>query len=313
VEQSIQGVQKRIWFLWLQGLRAAPMVVQHCYQTWKLHHPQWQITLLTEENIADYVTVEMPAAKLAALSKNHFSNLIRMKLLLAHGGVWADATTFCMRPLETWLHCYLDTGFFAFRNPDRDRIVSNWFMASRPGHPLLSAVHDAWLDYWVDHDLNNNGKELIVKLLSHILNRDVGTTRYWFSPIVTEYLRVYPYFFFHYIFAEVVRTHPACAALWNATPAFSADIPHKVQHAHMLNPPTRAMRRDIDRRIDPLYKLTWKFPQDAYREGSALHYLLSTLPAESLRDGKITSRASSLAPSSWSAPETWAPAPPRPL
>jgi len=298
MERSIHGVPKRIWFLWFQGLDAAPIVVRHCYQSWKVHHPQWEITLLTQENFSAFVRLEMPAPKLAALSKNHLSNLIRMKLLLAHGGVWVDATTFCMRPPEAWLPRYLDTGFFAFRNPDRDRIVSSWFMASRPGHSLLAAVHDAWLHYWLDHDLDNNGKEFIVKLLGRVLNQDVSTTRYWFSPLVTKYLRVFPYFFFHYIFAEVIRTNPACAAIWKATPAFSADIPHKLQHVGMLNPPTAALRREIDRSIAPLYKLTWKFPLDDYREGSALHYLLSTLPAESRRDAEITSRALSPAPSS---------------
>jgi hypothetical protein len=37
------------------------------------------------------------------------------------------------------------TGFFAFKNPAKDRMMANWFIAAERDNPLLVALHDTFL------------------------------------------------------------------------------------------------------------------------------------------------------------------------
>lgn len=54
---------------------------------------------------------------------------------------------FCLRPLDDWLDAAYDAGFFAFRNPAKDRMLATWLIASEPDNPLLVALHAAFLDF----------------------------------------------------------------------------------------------------------------------------------------------------------------------
>ena len=67
-------------------------------------------------------------------------------MLRQHGDYWADATSFCLRPLDDWLDAAYVAGFFAFRNPAKDRTMANWFIASEPDNVLLVALHQALLE-----------------------------------------------------------------------------------------------------------------------------------------------------------------------
>ena len=44
--------------------------------------------------------------------------LLRMRLLLKYGGVWADATTLCLRTMDEWLPSLTQTELFFRREPD---------------------------------------------------------------------------------------------------------------------------------------------------------------------------------------------------
>jgi hypothetical protein len=59
-----------------------------------------------------------------------------MELLRRHGGVWADATCYCLQPLAEWLPSKLaPAGFFAFDRPAPDRMLASWFLAAQPAWP----------------------------------------------------------------------------------------------------------------------------------------------------------------------------------
>ncbi|WP_417884169.1 capsular polysaccharide synthesis protein [Vibrio rumoiensis] len=66
------------------------------------------------------------------------SDLLRLYLLSQYGGIWADATTFCLNPLSNWLddnakHCNI----FLFKHEDNNtRPIEVWFIAS----PKASAI-----------------------------------------------------------------------------------------------------------------------------------------------------------------------------
>lgn len=135
---------KIIWIFWHSGLEGAPDVVHRSLTTWQHFNPDHEVRFLTLVDAETVLGVDLEAlfAKLTVdMGWAGKSDMIRMMLLAKFGGVWADATTFCLKPLSEWLHDEVRTnGFFCFRRPENvaDREMISWFLASIPGHPLIS-------------------------------------------------------------------------------------------------------------------------------------------------------------------------------
>ena len=75
-------------------------MVRLCLKSWLAQNPNWNIDIIDQER-ADKI---LPRAELpAGISQNHYADLLRITLLSQFGGVWADATVYCSRPLDDWL------------------------------------------------------------------------------------------------------------------------------------------------------------------------------------------------------------------
>lgn len=130
------SIPKTIWIYWHEGEDHAPYLVRRCIQSWRDYNPDWDIKVLDEEILENYF---ITTKQLSSLPTRFTSNLLRLKVLADHGGVWADATTLCHRPLNEWLPMVAEqSGFFVFRGPNHDRWLDNWFIASDPRHPLIN-------------------------------------------------------------------------------------------------------------------------------------------------------------------------------
>ena len=226
--------------------------------------------------LGEYIDLDLPDEKLVTLPLQKQSNLIRLQLLAEYGGVWADATTLCMRPLDDWIDDCVASGFFAFYKPARERIMANWFMACSKECPLVIKLREDYASFFMKNSFNVNSKfkQSIVKRLSSILNRNEKTTKYWFSPVVTKFLKVYPYFIFHYMFQRLVSTDSECHTIWNNTKKVSADEPVRLFRGRLFSPVDDNTRNEIDERRIPLYKLTYNYPQSMYSQSTVLYYLL---------------------------------------
>ena len=260
---------KTIWFLWLQGLDKAPSIVSKCYESWVRHNPGWEIIFLDENNLPDYITIKPMQITTQALS-----DIIRINLLAKYGGIWVDATCFCTKPLDSWIERYVTQGFFAFEKPGDDRMLSSWFMASGKNNYISDIYQKAVNTYW-----EGNSKMVAFEtsrwaFLFRKLQR--RGTQIWFSPFVTKILRVYPYFWFHYLFESIYIKDKVVREIWHLTPKISADIPHDLQFAGLFNPIREKIKADIDNKISPVYKLKWKFEPELCKEGTILHYLLNS-------------------------------------
>ena len=131
-----------------QGFAAAPALVQACLKSWRRFNPGWRVVALDRHSLPEYYDIaEVIDPARRDLDVIKISNLTRLCLLRRHGGQWADATVFCLRPLDDWLDAAYDGGFFAFRNPAKDRMPATWLIASEPDNPLLVALHAAFLDF----------------------------------------------------------------------------------------------------------------------------------------------------------------------
>ena len=130
--EAICGMPKVVWMYWEQGWDSAPAVVRECRRSWEHHNPDWEIRCLDGATASEYFDLEswVPGAAgprwvwslrrtacntygrlrhrrlrlrmvgTRTLSVQGRSNILRIHLLARYGGVWADATLWCHRPLD---------------------------------------------------------------------------------------------------------------------------------------------------------------------------------------------------------------------
>ena len=224
---------KRIWTLWMQGVDSAPPLVRACIDSWRKLNPTWTVVALDESNLADWVQLEdVIDLSRTDLTVQKKSALARLALLRRHGGVWVDATVYCLQPLDAWLPDFHTTGFTVFRNPGPDRLASNWFIAAEPDNELLTAQYEAFVRFFNRRRFSNQDTArggMLLDLLGRHFNKDVRSTRWWLNPIIQAMIKVYPYFVFHYIFNNLVLTDRRLAAVWNTAPPLDARPPHRLQ------------------------------------------------------------------------------------
>lgn len=276
-EETSNNIPKVIWFLWLQGFDNAPMVVKKCYASWKRYNPDWDIVFLDEGNLGKYLALQELGIKSENVTKQAFSNLVRINLLAKYGGVWADATCLCRVSLDTWLNEYTTSGFFAFHKPGRDRLISSWFLASTKNGYLVSKWRDESNAYWRNNNFSSKRNRFVVAILIRIFNRNTYMTKFWFSFFIRKIIKVHPYFWFHYLFRRIIERDTRFKQVWTRTKKYSADIPLRVDSS-LFQPLSEEIKQYIDSKQSPVYKLTWKYNVSDYKDGCTMHYLIKSIP-----------------------------------
>lgn len=144
----------KVWVCWFQGMEQAPPLVQQCYRALHKNLPNREIILLTEDNYRDYVTLPdyiCRKAEAGIIPKAQFSDLLRLELLLRHGGTWIDSTVLCTGgDIPSYM---LDSDLFMFQTlkPGLDghpTCVSNWFITACTNHPILLLTQALLYEYW---------------------------------------------------------------------------------------------------------------------------------------------------------------------
>jgi hypothetical protein len=137
---------KTIWLLWYQGWDHAPWLVQQVRKSWELHNPTWNIVLLDQSNLSQYIdhAIINNNAKLPAKS-----DLIRLNLLAEYGGVWADATMLCMVSLDRWIYDALQpVGFWMYHGRDNGAGPASWFIISQRQSYIIQRWREAANKFW---------------------------------------------------------------------------------------------------------------------------------------------------------------------
>lgn len=265
---------KIIWIFWEQGFSQAPPIVETCIESWRQKNPGWEIRLLDEATAEPYLRKStVPWARLQSLPREKRANILRMRLLTEHGGVWTDVTTFCLRPLDEWLPECMDAGFFCFRNPGPDRLVANWFLASVPQNLIACLWRDTHEEFWARKDYIHHrcydGKgasdlpitqRFLLRFLHFALNRNTQTTDLWFHPLAKLCLRTYPYCVMHYIYSRGRRQNSEWMRLDHTMPYRDAK---PLLMAYGMVTEGRGFQEIIDAGSAadiPLLKMNWKSP-----------------------------------------------------
>lgn len=174
---------KVVWLLWWQGWDTAPRLVQGVAQTWRHHNPSWTVVLLDAASLPTVLPGFTPpaGAQLAAVS-----DLIRLELLASWGGVWADATLACLRPLDDYVGALSvgdgSPGVWMYHGRDGGRGPASWFIIARPAAPLISRWLQAAWRHWDERDGTTPGSYNYFWMdaaLAHLLRTDEFLRQEW--------------------------------------------------------------------------------------------------------------------------------------
>lgn len=165
------GTERIIWQYWAQGYADVPQVVRECLDSVDCYAKGWTVIRLCDANLSEYLDLpDFVQEKRPRYSIAHFSDLLRLLLLQAYGGVWLDATVQLTGPIP---EAYAACDFFMFRrdpsDPDRKywsntyayyfgwakgfRVnVLNSIIFSRKGGKTVSDLCGLLLRWWKEHD-----------------------------------------------------------------------------------------------------------------------------------------------------------------
>src|SRR6185312_5125799 len=228
-------IPKRIWLYWHDGWDTAPEIARLCLRSWRERNPDHEVYALDWASLPRFLS--SPPVHKNASKLNGLANRVRLKLLRTHGGVWADATLFCTKPLDAWLPMLMHPArVFAFASPGPDRIVATWFIASIAGAPLMRA--------WE-------------RLLAA-----------YFEALETEGRWIHAYFVMAYILEYAVARQPELRAVWEAMPKIPAPESGRIATIAGLKPEGQPSQEPLSHEqclaiaetlhATAFQKLTWK-------------------------------------------------------
>ena len=275
------GLPRTVWMLWLQGEAQAPWLVQRCISSWREQNPNWRVRVLSNQDLPLLQPAGLAPECWQRLSMQKQANLARLHLLLNHGGVWADATTLCRVPLDTWIQEHSCQGFFAFANPGPDRLLSNWFLAATPNHPLCQAWLDEQIAYF-QRQRAIRSKTLLQRALfrglERIGRRNCRSSQLWFLPGIGRLTgHSEPYFISHYCFSRCLTQHPELRRRWQGVPKLSAQEAHQAKRACQRQLTSLEQHQQLEQLLSsstPVYKLCWKTLQGSDTDSNLVSALV---------------------------------------
>jgi len=244
-----ESIPKLIHSLWFQGRDNAPDLVRLNFARWARLNPDYRLQVLERRDVE--ALLDGYGIAIAGLGPAALSDIVRARLLLDHGGIWVDASLFPVEPLDQWLdHMLTPSGFFAFERPGPDRPISTWFLVATPGNPIFHKWWGETTRFWSKPR----------RLVEGIPADPAGSV----SPEVAAANEVYPYFWFHYLFAHLLKTDAEVEALWRNCVKCSARSPHQLQFlfARRGKPSEARIRKAAA--CAPVQKLNWRasYPLD---------------------------------------------------
>lgn len=233
---------RNIFGYWHQGRENAPEDIKQCWDLWARMNPEWDIKILEWADVEEMITdfgVSAPT-----MSFTGISNIVRLASLSAQGGIWVDAYTVPLKPLDDWLPPLVDTGFFAYHDPYRKRMAETWFLAAQKDNPLVTGWRDLMVAYWQSvrrpmrfrHEMDPNLKGTLTRQFGLLLDRlqgppsarakkkiyDIKDPVWAVSPQGGAQYPIYPYFALAMLFDYMVDTDDTLFEAWRQYPKITS-------------------------------------------------------------------------------------------
>jgi hypothetical protein len=182
-----------IWQYWGQGFHTEnlPEIVRLCMDSVEKYKGKHKIIRISDDNISDYIDLpDFVIRKKNDFPRAIFSDLLRVSLLKAYGGVWLDATILLTGQLP---ERYFKSDFFMFQRDDKEVNKDYWEKSY--------AYYWGWYPGFKVRVLNSvifakKGSE-VMSFLSNVL------LHLW-----EKKTKVPDYFFFQILFHELINKYP---------------------------------------------------------------------------------------------------------
>jgi hypothetical protein len=152
-------LNKTIWIYWGQGWEHAPNLQKTVAESWKINNPTWEIVLLTDYILKDYLSEEAPYLfdSNKNISYQAKSDIIRLSILNKYGGVWADATMLCMQPLDHWAFEAVEkSGIWMYHGWgggfNSNVGIASWFIISHKNSYIIKKWKERCDRYWQENN-----------------------------------------------------------------------------------------------------------------------------------------------------------------
>ena len=144
-----------VWICWLQGIETAPKLVENCVASIKYYIKDKEIFFINKENFRDYCEIPefiIEKWEKGIITNTHFSDILRLALLIQHGGLWLDATVYLTGELPDYI-CEGD--LFVYRDGFFNCDVINfgsWVIYAKPNNIMLNETLNLLYLYWKKYD-----------------------------------------------------------------------------------------------------------------------------------------------------------------
>lgn len=175
-------IPKRIHHVWEnKGTNQAPQAVMN---TWKKHHPDWEIIVWNEDNLPIDLLCKQQLDWTIRLCKR--SDIIRLEMLYRYGGVYTDCDFVCLKPFNK----FLGLPFFAGLQGTgpRNSIICNALMGCEPGNLVIKKMLDLIKTY-DEKTCKSNG--------AVTLTGNYPLRKIWNSTSQTNRGILFPFYYFY--------------------------------------------------------------------------------------------------------------------
>ena len=151
IEEKERKKNDTIWVCWFQGIENAPVLCKTCVDRMKEVFGSKRIVVITEENYKQYADIPeyiVEKWKKGIISYAHFSDILRLCLLVEKGGTWIDATILLLsKNIPAY---FTDSKLFVFADyisglrPN----IQNSYISAHSNSRILTCVRDLLFEYW---------------------------------------------------------------------------------------------------------------------------------------------------------------------
>ena len=153
----------------------------------------YEVIVIDEKNWHEYITLPdyiIRRREKKQIPPAHFSDLLRLELLIKYGGTWIDSTVLCTGEAAYGLPltAYLDADLFMFQYTRPGSSVwggiGNWFISACADNPVLTVLREMLLAYWRDYDcvLDYYIFHLFFSMLREVFPEEIGAMPYAYAP-----------------------------------------------------------------------------------------------------------------------------------
>lgn len=147
-----------IWICWFQGTDNAPELVKACIESVRKNIPDKKVVILHKDNIFEYVKIPediIEKWRKGTIGMAHFSDILRLEILIKYGGYWIDSTVLCtddnMIKYYDKLPLFMYSFYYFGFNPEIME-ANNWFIKSCTNNNVLCLMREFLYSYWRDYN-----------------------------------------------------------------------------------------------------------------------------------------------------------------